>query len=87
MGGHIANQAAILSLYSCRNCILQSSTAKIFKIIIGHILQLQRVRSTNQAISEGRGNTRVSQLPNLALRILKGTIAINHNLNMLAGFL
>ena len=67
--------------------VLQRVTRQILIIVVGKVLQLQLVRRTDEAVGECGGNDGVCKLPDLTLRILECAVAVNHDLNVLAGCL
>ena len=84
---HVTNKrASVLLLDALGNCLLKSLTRKILEVVVCKILELKLVGCTNKTVGICRRYYRVCKLPYLTLGILEGTVAVNHDLNVLAGF-
>ena len=65
--------------------VAEGFAGKGSKIVICQIFQFQFIGGSFQACGIGGGNDRICQFPDLTDRIFKGTVAIDHRFNMLAG--
>ena len=81
----MAYQAAALLNDAVGNGFFQFFPGQVCEIVICQVLQFQFVRGAYQAAGKGRGNNGVSQFPDLALGILEGAVAVDHNFHMFAG--
>ena len=81
----MAYQAAALLNDAVGNGFFQFFPGQVCEIVICQVLQFQFVRGAYQAAGKGRGNNGVSQFPYLALGILEGAVAVDHNFHMFAG--
>lgn len=85
LGCHLTLEVAVLFLDLLRDSCLELIAGEICKIIVGKVLELQLVGSTGETCGVTRGNNRVSQLPDLAHRILECAVAVDEHFNGLTG--
>ena len=86
LGYHVAHQAgAVLLLNLLLDGIPESLAGEGGEVVVRQILELQLVGRALQTCGVGRGDNRVSQLPDLAHGVLEGAVAVYHHFHMLAG--
>ena len=82
---HVADKAARLLANAVRYSLLQLLARQILEIVVREIFQLQLVRRADETVGVCRRNDRVGKLPDLALRVLERAVAVDHDLDVLAG--
>ena len=86
LGYHIAHEGGTVLLTDAfLDGILESLAGQLGEVVVGKILQLQLVGSSDEAGGIGRGNNGIGKLPDLSDGILECAVAVDHYFHMLSG--
>ena len=58
---------------------------EVFVVVVSQIFELELIGCADEAVCEEGGDNRISQLPDLTLRIFESAVPVDHDFDMLAG--
>ena len=81
---HVSDKVCVLGADALGDSRLQLIAVAMLVVVIRKVFQLQFIRCSDQAVRMCGRYDRVCKLPDLSLGVLEGTVAVYHDLNMLA---
>ena len=58
---------------------------EVFVVVVSQIFELELIGCADEAVCEEGGDNRISELPDLTLRIFESAVPVDHDFDMLAG--
>ena len=84
LGDHLALEIAVLGADARGDGVAELLAAETCEVVVCQIFEFQLVGRAYQAVGKGRRDHRVGELPDLAFRVLEGSVAVHHHFHVLA---